>query len=39
VPETYLIDGRGIVRFHFRGPITERDVRAHHPAVLKGGQS
>src|SRR4030095_12553466 len=27
VPETYLIDGNGIVRFHFRGPITERDRR------------
>ncbi len=26
VPETYAIDGNGIVRLHFRGPITERDV-------------
>ena len=23
VPETYLIDGKGIVRLHFRGPITD----------------
>ena len=26
VPETYLIDGAGIVRRHYRGPITERDL-------------
>lgn len=26
VPETYLVDGQGIVRRHFRGPITERDL-------------
>ena len=26
VPETYLIDGEGIVRRHYRGPITERDL-------------
>lgn len=26
VPETYLVDGQGIVRRHFRGPLTERDV-------------
>ena len=26
VPETYAIDGNGIVRLHFRGPITERDL-------------
>ena len=39
VPETYLIDGRGIVRYHFRGPITERDVRDTIIPFLKGGQS
>lgn len=26
VPETFVIDGRGIVRFQHIGPITERDV-------------
>src|SRR5262249_47555311 len=26
VPETYAIDGKGIVRLHFRGPLTERDL-------------
>lgn len=26
VPETYAVDGNGIVRLHFRGPITERDL-------------
>ena len=36
VPETYLIDGRGIVRLHFRGPITERDLAAILP-LLKAG--
>ena len=36
VPETYLIDGRGIVRFHFRGPITERDVTGVVIPFLKG---
>ena len=36
VPETYLIDARGIVRLHFRGPITERDLGAILP-LLKAG--
>jgi len=37
VPETYLIDAQGIVRLHFRGPITERDLSTILP-LLKGGQ-
>ena len=36
VPETYLIDARGIVRLHFRGPLTERDLAAILP-LLRGG--
>jgi cytochrome c biogenesis protein CcmG/thiol:disulfide interchange protein DsbE len=36
VPETYLIDGQGIVRLHFRGPITERDLGVILP-LLRGG--
>ena len=36
VPETYLIDAQGIVRLHFRGPITERDLGAILP-LLRGG--
>jgi len=39
VPETYLIDGNGIVRLHFRGPITEKDVRDTILPFLKGGKS
>jgi len=38
VPETYLIDGQGIVRRHFRGPITERDVRDTILPFLEGGK-
>jgi cytochrome c biogenesis protein CcmG/thiol:disulfide interchange protein DsbE len=38
VPETYLVDGNGIVRFHFRGPITEKDVRDTILPFLKGGK-
>jgi len=36
VPETYLIDGTGIVRRHFRGPITERDLNETILPFLKG---
>ena len=36
VPETYLIDGNGVVRFHFQGPVTERDVNATILPFLKG---
>jgi len=36
VPETYLVDGQGIVRLHFRGPITERDLGTILP-LLRGG--
>ena len=39
VPETYLIDGSGVVRFHFRGPITEKDVRDTIIPFLKGTSS
>ena len=31
VPETYAIDGNGIVRLHFRGPLTERPPSARRP--------
>lgn len=36
VPETYAIDGNGIVRLHFRGPITERDLNDSILPFLKG---
>ena len=36
VPETYLIDAQGIVRLHFRGPITERDLTGAILPLLKG---
>ena len=36
VPETYAIDGNGIVRMHFRGPITERDLTENIIPFLKG---
>jgi len=36
VPETYLVDGQGIVRLHFRGPITERDLTGAILPLLKG---
>jgi len=35
VPETYAIDGAGIVRLHFRGPITERDLNESIIPFLK----
>ena len=38
VPETYLIDGQGIVRRHFRGPLTERDVNETVLPFLKGAK-
>ncbi|MDI1284135.1 MAG: DsbE family thiol:disulfide interchange protein [Reyranella sp.] len=38
VPETYLVDGQGIVRRHFRGPITERDVNETIMPFLKGAK-
>ncbi|MFI5000091.1 MAG: DsbE family thiol:disulfide interchange protein, partial [Reyranellales bacterium] len=37
VPETYLIDGQGIVRLHFRRPINERDVTEAILPLLRGG--
>jgi cytochrome c biogenesis protein CcmG/thiol:disulfide interchange protein DsbE len=36
VPETYLIDAQGIVRLHFRGPITERDLGTIPPLLRVG---
>lgn len=36
VPETYAVDGQGIVRLHFRGPITERDLTDRILPFLKG---
>ena len=36
VPETYLIDAQGIVRLHFRGPITERDLATILPLLRAG---
>jgi cytochrome c biogenesis protein CcmG/thiol:disulfide interchange protein DsbE len=38
VPETYAIDGAGIVRLHFRGPITERDLNESIIPFLKGAR-
>jgi cytochrome c biogenesis protein CcmG/thiol:disulfide interchange protein DsbE len=37
VPETFVIDGQGIVRLHFRAPLTERDVNEHIMPLLKVG--
>ena len=36
VPETYLIDAQGIVRLHFRGPLTERDLATILPLLRAG---
>jgi cytochrome c biogenesis protein CcmG/thiol:disulfide interchange protein DsbE len=38
VPETYAIDGSRIVRLHFRGPLTERDLTEQILPFLKGGK-
>ena len=38
VPETYLVDGNGIVQVHFRGPVTEKDVTAKILPFLKGAK-
>ena len=38
VPETYLVDGQGIVRRHFRGPLTERDLNETVLPFLKGAK-
>ena len=37
VPETYLVDAQGILRLHFRGPISERDLTEILP-LLKAGK-
>ena len=38
VPETYLVDGQGIVRRHYRGPITERDLNETILPFLKAAK-
>ena len=38
VPETFLIDAQGIVRLHFRAPITERDLTERILPLLRAGQ-
>jgi len=38
VPETYAIDGSGIVRLHFRGPVSERDLNERILPFLKGAK-
>ena len=37
VPETFLVDAQGIVRLHFRAPLTERDFRQRILPLLKAG--
>jgi cytochrome c biogenesis protein CcmG/thiol:disulfide interchange protein DsbE len=37
VPETFLIDARGIVRLHFRAPISEQDLTRRILPLLKAG--
>jgi cytochrome c biogenesis protein CcmG, thiol:disulfide interchange protein DsbE len=37
VPETFLIDARGIVRLHYRAPISERDVKDQILPLLRAG--
>jgi cytochrome c biogenesis protein CcmG/thiol:disulfide interchange protein DsbE len=34
VPETFVVDGRGVIRFHHFGPITDGDVPAIRSALL-----
>jgi cytochrome c biogenesis protein CcmG/thiol:disulfide interchange protein DsbE len=36
VPETYLVDGAGIVRLHYHAPLSERDLATILP-LLRGG--
>jgi cytochrome c biogenesis protein CcmG/thiol:disulfide interchange protein DsbE len=31
VPETFVIDGNGVIRVHYAGPLNERDAAAAHP--------
>ena len=38
VPETYLVDGDGIVRLHYRRAINERDVTEAILPLLKAGK-
>jgi cytochrome c biogenesis protein CcmG/thiol:disulfide interchange protein DsbE len=37
VPETFLIDAQGVVRLHFRAPITEQDLKQRILPLLKAG--
>ncbi len=36
VPETYLVDAKGMVRLHFRRPISERDLNDAILPMLRG---
>ena len=38
VPETYLIDGAGIVRLHYHAPITEKDLKETILPMLRAGK-
>lgn len=38
VPETYLVDGDGVVRLHYRRAINERDVTESILPLLKGAK-
>ncbi len=38
VPETFLVDAEGIVRLHFRRPISERDLNDAILPMLKAGK-
>jgi cytochrome c biogenesis protein CcmG/thiol:disulfide interchange protein DsbE len=38
VPETYLIDAKGVVRLHYHAPITERDLNETILPMLKAGK-
>ena len=33
VPETYLVDGAGIVRLHYHAPLSERDLATILPLL------
>jgi cytochrome c biogenesis protein CcmG/thiol:disulfide interchange protein DsbE len=37
VPETFLIDGNGVIRLHIRAPILEKDVRDRIMPLLRPG--
>jgi cytochrome c biogenesis protein CcmG/thiol:disulfide interchange protein DsbE len=39
VPETYVVDGRGVVRFKYVGPLTDDVVQAQLLPAIKAAQS